>query len=370
MYSQFRGNPETWNQLIAPLPGAHVLQTWEWALVKSRYGWQPLPLVWQGRNGETLAAGMALMRSVRIAGLESGLRILYLPKGPLLDWQDTSLRRQVLSDIAEQARLKRAIFVKIDPDVPVGFGFAGQEGSLEAALGQEVQAELSESGWRLSEEQIQFRNTVTIDLSKDDETLLAQMKQKTRYNIRLAERKGVTVRVAEAGETGLLYRMYAETADRDGFVIREQAYYETLWHLFFRNQLAEALIAEAEGTPLAALVIFYFAGQAWYMHGMSTQAQREKMPNYLLQWEAIRRLRRLGIGTYDLWGAPDDFIESDPMWGVFRFKEGLGGQVVRHLGAWDLPLRPVSYRLYVHILPRVLSVMRRRGIERTHRLVG
>ena len=140
--------------------------------------------------------------------------------------------------------------------------------------------------------------------------------------------------------------------------------------MFFKNRLAEALIAEAEGKPLAALVIFHFAGRAWYMHGMSTQAQREKMPNYLLQWEAIRRLKRLGIETYDLWGAPDEFNESDPMWWVFRFKEGLGGQVVRHIGAWDLPLRPMLYRLYTHILPRLLDVMRRRGIERTRHLVG
>ncbi|OQY89716.1 MAG: hypothetical protein B6D39_09210 [Anaerolineae bacterium UTCFX2] len=370
MFSQFRGTPETWNKLIAPLPGAHVLQTWEWAQVKSRHGWQLLPLVWQGRNGETLAAAMALMRSVRLAGRETGLRVFYVPKGPLLDWQDGGLRRQVLSDLAEQARRKRAIFVKIDADVPVGFGFAGQEGSADAALGLAVQAELGESGWRLSEEQIQFRNTLTLDLSKDEEMLLAQMKQKTRYNIRLAERKGVRVRVAEVDETGLLYRIYAETAHRDGFVIREGAYYEALWRLFFKNRLAEALIAEAEGKPLAALVIFHFAGRAWYMHGMSTQAQREKMPNYLLQWEAIRRLKRLGIETYDLWGAPDEFNESDPMWGVFRFKEGLGGQVVRHIGAWDLPLRPMLYRLYTHILPRLLDVMRRRGIERTRHLVG
>lgn len=369
-FRQFRGSPEAWNELIARLPGAHVLQTWEWAQVKSRFGWQPLPVVWESAAGETLAAAMALARSVRLPGWASPPKVFYLPKGPLLDWQDTGLRRQALADLTEQARRAGAIFIKIDPDVPAGFGVEGQPGSTEDALGRSLQTELSGLGWRFSDEQVQFRNTVVLDLNPDEEALLGRMKQKTRYNIRLAERKGVVIRVADRSETGLLYRMYAETAARDGFVIRDQAYYETLWPYFFDQGLAEALVAEAEGEPLAALVVFHFAGKAWYMHGMSTQSQREKMPNYLLQWEAIRRLKRAGIRTYDLWGAPDRFDEDDPMWGVFRFKEGLGGQVVRHIGAWDLPLRPLLYRLYTQVLPRLLSVMRRRGIERTQRMLG
>ncbi len=366
----FQGSPEDWNELIARLPGAHVLQTWEWAQVKSHFGWQPLPMVWESAAGEARAAAMALARSIRLPGWASPLKVLYLPKGPLLDWQEDSLRRQVLFGLSEQARSAGAIFIKIDPDVPAGFGVEGQPGSAEDELGYSLQAELGRLGWRFSDEQVQFRNTVMLDLSLDEEALLERMKQKTRYNIRLAGRKGVVIRVADASETGLLYRMYAETAIRDGFVIRDQAYYETLWRLFFDRGLGEALVAEAEGEPLAALVLFHFAGRAWYMHGMSTLAQREKMPNYLLQWEAIRRLKRAGIRAYDLWGAPDHFDEDDPMWGVFRFKEGLGGQVVRHIGAWDLPLRPFLYRLYTRVLPRLLSVMRRRGIERTQRMLG
>jgi lipid II:glycine glycyltransferase (peptidoglycan interpeptide bridge formation enzyme) len=103
------------------------------------------------------------------------------------------------------------------------------------------------------------------------------------------------------------------------------------------------------------------------MFGMSRQAHREKMPNHLLQWEAMRRLRALGVSEYDLWGAPDDFTEQDALWGVYRFKEGLGGQVVRHLGAWDLPVQPLYYQLYTRILPRFLGILRRRGKRRTRR---
>ncbi|MBI4769845.1 MAG: peptidoglycan bridge formation glycyltransferase FemA/FemB family protein, partial [Chloroflexi bacterium] len=125
--------------------------------------------------------------------------------------------------------------------------------------------------------------------------------------------------------------------------------------------LAESLIAEVEGAPVAAVIAFRFGDRAWYMYGMSSEAHREKMPNHLLQWEAMRRARAAGCTVYDFWGAPDDFDERDPMWGVFRFKEGFGGQVVRTLGAWDFPASRPLYWLYTQAMPKVLEAMRLRS---------
>ena len=129
-------------------------------------------------------------------------------------------------------------------------------------------------------------------------------------------------------------------------------------------------MAEVESEPVAALLLFYFAARAYYLYGMSTAAHRDKMPNHLLQWEAIRRAQRRGCRVYDLWGAPDEFDESDPMWGVFRFKEGLGGHVVRTIGAWDFPSGGLWYRVYSQLVPRALDVMRRRGRQRIHDALG
>jgi len=196
------------------------------------------------------------------------------------------------------------------------------------------------------------------------------MKQKTRYNIRLAERKGVSVRPGTLEDLPVLYRMYAETAYRDGFVIRDEKYYWDLWTTFMQAGLAEPLIALVAGEPVAALMIFRFAGGAWYFNGMSRPTQREKMPNYLLQWEALSRARAAGAWVYDMWGAPDVLDENDPLWNVYRFKEGFGGQTVRYLGAWDYPVNRVLYHFYAQILPRLLDWMRRRGKDRTRRLVG
>jgi peptidoglycan pentaglycine glycine transferase (the first glycine) len=360
----------SWNKLIVSLPGAHILQTWEWGQVKSKYGWKPLPRVWQDEQGRPVAAALVLQRSLSFRGINFPFRILYVPKGPLLDWGDTLLRRRILEDLADLARKERAIFIKIDPDVRLGTGVPGHSDFNEDALGHDVVKELSGSGWFFSDEQIQFRNTVLVDLRSEPDDLLAAMKQKTRYNVHLAERKGVTVREGDQADLSKLYRMYAETSTRDGFIIREERYYRTVWSSFMQAGLAQVLIAEVGGEISAALVIFHFAGKAWYLYGMSCQAHREKMPNHLLQWEAIRRAREYGCTVYDLWGAPDVFDESDPLWGVYRFKEGFGGQVVRYIGAWDLPVRPVLYRLYTRILPRVLGIMRNRAKDRTRRIVS
>ena len=133
---------------------------------------------------------------------------------------------------------------------------------------------------------------------------------------------------------------------------------------------AEPLIAQVDGQAVAALFLFYFARRAYYVYGMSRESQREKMPNYLLQWEAMRRAKGHGCSAYDLWGAPEKFDDTDDLWGVFRFKDGFGGGVVRTLGAWDFAPNPFWYAIYSEIIPRMLSGMRARGKNRLKQNFG
>ena len=376
----FQGAGSDWNALIAALPGAHLLQTWEWAQVKAAFGWESIPLVWDRQSasgsygassagaGETpAAAAMLLRRPILGRGFSRRLCILYAPKGPLLEWATQPLRSHVLDDLQALARRRGAILLKIDAEIEVGSGYPGQEAAHENPEGQGIAAELERRRWLFSPDQVQFRNTVMLDLLPDEAALLARMKQKTRYNIRLAEKKGVTVRAGTRAELPMFYQMYAETSHRDGFVIRKPEYYSKVWETFLRpfsdhtQPSAEALIAEVEGEPVAAIFVFYFAGRAYYLYGMSRAEHREKMPNHLLQWEAIRRAKRLGCRIYDLWGAPDELAETDPLWGVYRFKEGLGGEVARSAGAWDYPASRLWYPVYTHVVPRLLDVMRARG---------
>jgi peptidoglycan pentaglycine glycine transferase (the first glycine) len=172
-------------------------------------------------------------------------------------------------------------------------------------------------------------------------------------------RRGIKVCEGTVSDLLLFYELYAETAQRDGFPIRPSQYYWDGWRTFLQAGLARLLLAEAEGETVAGLMLFTFGKTAWYMYGASSNHHREHMPNYLLQWEAMCRARDAGCTLYDLWGAPDRLQDSDPMWGVVRFKLGLGGQVARGLGAWDFPVSRRAYRFYTVVIPRYLGWLRR-----------
>lgn len=381
-----------WNQLVSKLPNPHFLQTYEWGQVKARYGWVPCYAVWTADGkfhtsqitdnlslitGHCVAATMILKKQVLNRGFSARLSILYAPKGPLLDWKNDVLRNRVLNDLQAFAKKQGAIFLKIDPDIVLGRGVPQSADDVPDNAGQAARSDLMRRGWSYSSDQIQFQNTVLIDLSAPEEEMLARMKPKTRYNIRLAEKKGVSVRAGQPDDLSMLYKMYAETSIRDGFVIRDENYYVTVWKSFWLKVEARKsepsaipLIAEVDGEPVAAIFLFMFADRAYYVYGMSRGVHREKMPTYLLQWKAMKLAKANGCKIYDLWGAPDVFDENDLMWGVYRFKEGLGGEVLRTLGAYDFAPNKLWYKLYSEVMPRVLDVMRSRGKEKTRQSLG
>jgi lipid II:glycine glycyltransferase (peptidoglycan interpeptide bridge formation enzyme) len=334
-----------WNAALLNLPNPHVLQSWEWGAFKAKYGWNPTRLLFEGG-----AAASVLQRRWP----RTPLSVMYASKGPALNYDDAHLLDGVLAELEALARQRRAIFIKIDPDV-----------ELEAPRGEAVVTALRRRGWRASAEQIQFRNTVALDLRPDEDDLLAGMKSKTRYNVRLAGRKGVTVRLGGLDDLETIYRMYVTTAERSEFVIRPFEYYRDAWGDFVDAGLAKPFLAEFEGQPLAALILFCFGKVAWYMYGASSERHRNRMPNYLLQWEAMRWAKAQGCTRYDFWGAPDELDESDPMWGVYRFKAGFGGRFVARIGAYDFPVSRPLYWLYALLMPRYLDFLRAR-----HRQTG
>jgi peptidoglycan pentaglycine glycine transferase (the first glycine) len=338
------GDAQTWDAALMRWPRPHVLQSWLWGECKAQTGWQAHRLLVIDKNTPVAAISLLCRSLGRLP-----IRVAYVPKGPTLDWDDQKVAAAALSIVEAEARRCRALFVKVDPDVPA-----------DTPTGIAVQQLLRARGWRPSTEQIQFRNTVLLDLRPDEDALLAAMKPKWRYNIRLAGRRGVRVRAGTVADLPVFYALYAETSARDGFLIRPYPYYRVIWERFLAAKQGHLLLAEAEDRVIAGLFLFRFGPTAWYFYGASAGQGRHLMPNHLLQWEAIRWARAQGCTTYDLWGAPDTLDERDPLWGVYRFKEGFGGRFTSWIGAWDFPVSRAGYWLYTMAMPRVLDLMRRR----------
>lgn len=355
-----------WKECIKEFPDAHFLQTSLWAAVKRENGWMPFYLLWKDTQGNTHAGVMILERTEKFINFIS-VKVHYCPKGPLFITKNQEIITGVLNGLQAFSKQRNGLFIKIDPDFVTNVQ-ADEIGAYSFLnFDPDLPQLLKSNHWVESKEQIQFRNTIIIPLEKSDDQLMKEMKQKTRYNIRLSQRKGVETRIGNSTDLEKLFQLYAETALRDGFVIRSKKYYLNLWNKFYEAGLAEPIIAELDGEVLAAVIIYYFSGKAYYVYGMSSDKNRNLMATYLLQWKAIQRAREKDCKIYDFWGAPDELNESDRMWGVYKFKLGFGGFFIKTIGAWDYPTRKLGYSFYHFVLPKLLGVMRKIGFRRTQK---
>ncbi len=322
-----------WEAFLERFPRAHLLQSAAWGELKAAFGWQAARLICESPQGQMGA--QLLFRPLPL-----GMSLAYLPKGPIgegEDWESSHWRR-FWHEVDELCRARRAIFLKVEPDI------------WQVA---DDQAPSPPAGFRASEHAVQPPRTLLVDLNGSEEALLGRMKQKTRYNIRLAQKRGVVV--SPSADLALFYHLMVATGQRDGFGVHRAEYYQKAYDLFHPRGDCELFVAEYEGQPIGALMAFARGERAWYFYGASADVHREVMAPYLLQWEAMRWARRRGCLTYDLWGVPDEplavleaqFAERrDGLWGVYRFKRGFGGRLVRALGPWDRVYRPALYALY------------------------
>lgn len=314
---------EAWDEFLSSHPQAHILQTSAWGELKASFGWSVRWWKYQGLGAQILVRQLA-----------PGIKLGYIPMGPIGDLSERA--RMGLIEFASTLRLS---ILKIEPDE-----YLTESGAVD---------KLQNLGFRASNQSIQPRRTLVVDISSEEEDILARMNQKTRYNIRLADRKGVAIRPWDDVQS--FSNMVQETAARDDFGAHNTAYYQKAYNLFKIRDECELFVAEVEDEPLAAVMVFSRGERAWYLFGASTGRKRNLMPNYLLQWEAMKWARRQGCRSYDLWGVPDydqETLEAnftkrnDELWGVYRFKRGFGGELVRTLGAWDYPLHSLKFRTY------------------------
>ncbi|MCX5779568.1 MAG: peptidoglycan bridge formation glycyltransferase FemA/FemB family protein, partial [Firmicutes bacterium] len=192
-----------------------------------------------------------------------------------------------------------------------------------------------------------------LDIRPAASQLLANMHAKTRYNIKLAQKKGVTIRTA-IGKVDLpaFYTILQETAQRDQFLIRGYEYFEMIWDQMVENGLAQIFLAEYQGQVISATLALILGRKTWYLYGASSNDYRNVMPNYLIQWEMILWAQAQGCEIYDFRGVSGDMDESNPLYGLYRFKKGFNGELIEFVGDWDRVYSPSLYFAWTRILPR------------------
>jgi lipid II:glycine glycyltransferase (peptidoglycan interpeptide bridge formation enzyme) len=328
-----------WDAFLSLHPDAHLLQTWPWGELKTAFGWEVARILSDPTHRASASVGaQALFRRLPL-----GLTFAYIPKGPVSGGRRGSTEdsnwEAFLHAVDAACRKRGCVFLKVEPD------------AWDAAAGR---AASLPRGFQASPHSIQPARTLLVDLGGTEDEILCRMKQKTRYNIRLGMKKGVIVR--PCADLGIFHLLMQATSRRDGFGVHSRDYYQRAYDLFHPRGMCEFFLAELDGLPLAALMVFAHGQRAWYLYGASADTHREFMPTYLLQWEAMRWARLQGCTTYDLWGVPDTSEEdlesnftlrSDGLWGVYRFKRGFGGELHRAAGSWDRAYQPVLYQLYL-----------------------
>ncbi len=333
-------SPQQWDDFVLG-KGGHLLQSWGWGEFKSRFGWEAGRLaVWDDAREQPKAVAQVLLRDLALG------KIAYVPKGPVADPEDQSTWKRLLAMLRDFGRERGASFLKIEPD--------REEGPPLRDL-------LLKEGFTTAGHAIQPRSTIVVNLEADLEEILRRMKSKTRYNIRLAERKEVVVREGGEGDISLFYELLKATGQRDDFGVHEEEYYLHAWRIFAPQDSVKLFLAYYAEELLAGLMVFTFGSRAWYLYGASSDRHRNRMPNHLLQWRAMCWAKERDCTSYDLWGIPEEagsgqeedmeeVLERGGLWGVYRFKRGFGGPIVRY-ASYDYIYSRLLYRLGVRVSP-------------------
>ena len=210
-----------------------------------------------------------------------------------------------------------------------------------------------------------WRYVFRLDLKPDLDDLLANLHSKTRYNVRLAKRRGVTIKEdCTKEDLRRFYEILEVTAVRDDFLVRGYEYFETIWECLVERGLAKLFMAEYEGKAIAGTLAFILGDKAWYLYGASSNKHRNVMPNYLLQWTMISWAKDQGCTMYDFRGVPGDLSKDNPLYGLYRFKRGFKGDYVEFIGEYDLVYSPLSHGIYL-AMDKVYSS----GVKRIIRLL-
>lgn len=343
------GDRGVFNGFVAGSPTGDLLQSFEWGDLKKRSGgWTPVRFL--ALEGERVVGAVSILKR-KLPKVNRC--IFYAPRGPVCDFGDEAVLSALIAAVRERAGSEGAILFKVDPPV-----VSRDAGSALEALG------FRRAGGADGFGGVQPRCVMVLDIRPSLDDVMANFKPKWRYNIRLAEKKGVTVR-SDCTKEDLrsFYSVLKETAARDRFLVRGFDYYEAMWDTLVEAGYARLFLTEYEGEVIAGALSFVFGDKCWYTYGASSNAHRNVMPNHLMQWRMIEWAKESGCASYDFRGVSpnQEEGEDDHLYGLNRFKRGFGAEFVEYIGEFDIPFSGGWYWAWTVLKPRVISLLKKRG---------
>lgn len=325
----FDKNPSIFNHYVASHPEGDVLQTSHWGALKATTGWKPITIGITER-GQIQASALILKRFLPF---KTGHCIYYSPRGPL--FTNLAALEYLITSIRDLGKSERAILWKMDPPF-----------AINNSTWNQVTPHMRHNDHGLDFDGVQPRFVMQLDIGGSLDSILENMKSKTRYNIRYAERKGVQIVLSkDPADLEIFYPLLQETALRDQFTIRSFEYFKNIWEHLIENKVAQLFLAYHKNQPLGGSIAFRLGKTVWYVYGASSNYQRNLQASYALQWAMIKWAKGCGCNIYDFRGVSGDLNPDNPLYGLYRFKDGFGATLVEYTGEYDLPLSPL-YRLW------------------------
>ena len=306
-------------------------QSPEWAKVKEN--WINEIVLAEDESGKIIGAVSILIRKIPIFG-----NIMYSSRGPTCDIHDISVMKQLTDGIKELAKKYKAIVYKAEPDI--------------LSSDEEYRKIVTNLGYKIKDnaknfrEEIQPRYVFRLDIkNKTEDEIFAGFHSKTRYNVRLAIKKGVEVKEGTREDLKDFHKIMVETGERDGFIIRPLSYFEKMYDEMAPKHM-KLLMAYHDGKPISGVIPIFYGNKTWYLYGASSNEHRNLMPNYLLQWEMIKMAIARKDDVYDFRGVSGVVDENHPQYGLYRFKKGFGATFTVFVGEVYIPFKPFTYSLY------------------------
>lgn len=315
-------------------PLGTIHQTWEWGIFQEKD--PDIDRTWMLADMESDNYGCGQIKASALVlrrRLPFNLCWLYVPRGPLFDEKNPETMKPLLAKIREIGRQHRAVFVRFDPPIV-------------QIPHQHIQKFLAEMGAHEAHQQYHPQDTLVLDLTTSPDQLLKDMKSKGRYNIKVAQKHNVKIRISEPSQLSrdseVFYQLLTQTTGRDGFSGHPRRFYEEMLTTLGPEH-SKLYLAEYEGKPVAAIITTYFKDTATYYFGASSNEFRHTMAPYLLQWQAILDAQKAGYKKYDFLGIAPEGEPGHHLAGVSDFKLKFGGERVTYLAAQEIVYRPVWY---------------------------